>query len=307
MATVPKQGKVHIYESLKQIDSDTWRIGSFILHRTSGSSATATWTDESDNSSYTLTKASSSHPPATSSPNSPHISIIHQCGDASIVWAIGKSAVCKIRYIEKDVTPESVTLNFVQDQRPSFETPKVLYHAFDEDRSYLFLQRLPGATLDKAWPSLSEQSRMDCVKRVVDICKEMSQWEGNWLGGVDHQYAPEDYLRPKGAKDYSSLQASCETLGMDCSRFFFYHADLGPGNIIVEPESGRLSIIDFEIAGYFPKAWIRTKFRLSSGMNLSHEATSGDRGEWRKQVQIALGAEGFTDHAEAFMQWRKDR
>jgi hypothetical protein len=63
---------------------------------------------------------------------------------------------CKARYIEEGVTPESVTLEFVQRKQPSFETPKVLFHAFNHDRSFLFIQRLPGQTLDSAWPSLSE-------------------------------------------------------------------------------------------------------------------------------------------------------
>lgn len=42
---------------------------------------------------------------------------------------------------------------------------------------------------------------------------------------------------------------------MACSKFVFYHADLGPGNIIVEdiPETGTIDVIDWELASYFPK------------------------------------------------------
>lgn len=44
-------------------------------------------------------------------------------------------------------------------------------------------------------------------------------------------------------------------MGMACSKFVFYHADLGPGNIIVEdiPETGTIDVIDWELASYFPK------------------------------------------------------
>jgi thiamine kinase-like enzyme len=51
-------------------------------------------------------------------------------------------------------------------------------------------------------------------------------------------------------------------MGMDCLNFVFNYADLGPTNIIVKdkPNSGKVRIIDFEIAGYFPQSWIRTKF-----------------------------------------------
>lgn len=43
-----------------------------------------------------------------------------------------------------------------------------------------------------------------------------------------------------------------------------------PGNVIVVdvPEIGDICIIDWEITGYFPRGWIRTKFRMSGGMRL---------------------------------------
>jgi hypothetical protein len=93
---------------------------------------------------------------------------------------------------------------------------------------------------------------------------------------------------------------------MDCSSFVFYHADLGPTNIIVEnvPISGEIGIIDFEIAGFFPRSWIRTKFRLSSGMDLSPSA-SGDPYWWRREVQKALGASGFDDVRVAWEEWQE--
>jgi len=137
----------------------------------------------------------------------------------------------------------------------------------------------------------------------------MAAWEGTKLGGVNNQNLLEYYLQPKGAEDFDSLQATCEAIGIDCSRFVFFHADLGPTNIIVEeePVSRKVGIIDFEIAGYFPKGWIRTKFRVSSGMDLSESATSEDPKWWRGEVQKALGANGFEEHADDFMVWRSKR
>lgn len=61
---------------------------------------------------------------------------------------------------------------------------------------------------------------------------------------------------------------SRRALGMECSPLVFYHCDLGPGNIIIDPEDDSIGIIDWETAGYVPKDWIRTKFCLSSGINL---------------------------------------
>ncbi|PVH90207.1 hypothetical protein DM02DRAFT_621128 [Periconia macrospinosa] len=299
-----KGGKDHINQSFKQIDSSTWLIGSLMLSRSPDLSNNATWNDISDNSSYTLTVAPTFHDLTTSSPNSPFINLVHEAGDASAVWSIGNCAFCKVKYIEEGVTSESTTLDFVQAQNPSFDTPKVIYHAFGKDRSYLFLERLPGRTLDSAWPNLNETWRQYYVNAVVNTCKEMSEWAGNRLGGVDNRDVPEYFLQPQGADDFSTLQTTCEAIGMDCSKFVFYHADLGPSNIIVEEEPmlGKIGIIDFEISGYFPRSWIRTKFRLSSGMNLSASA-SNDPTWWRSEIQKALGANGFEDCAEAWMKW----
>lgn len=164
MVVVRKWGENHINKSIKQIDSNTWLIGGLVLHRFPYPSDTATWND--DNSSYTLAKAPTSLP-FTTLPDSPYIKLVHEAGDASAVWSIGNNAFCKVRYIEEGVTPEAVTLNFVRAQKPSVETPRVLYHAFDNDLSYLFLQRLPGRTLDAAWPSLNEHWRHHYVTAVV--------------------------------------------------------------------------------------------------------------------------------------------
>lgn len=305
MVIVRKYGEDHINKSLKQVDSNTWLIGGLVLHRSPYPSDTATWNDDSDNSSYTLTE--SPHPtPSATEPDSPFIKLVHEAGDESAVWSIGNNAFCKARYTQEGVTPESVTLNFVRDQKPSFKVPKVLHHAFGHDRSYLFLQRVPGRTLDTAWPTLNDYWRRHYVDAVVNVCKEMSEWKGHRFRGVDNQHIPEYYLVvPRGSDDFSTLQTGCEAIDMDCSSFVFYHADLGPTNIIVEdePSSGSVGIIDFEISGYFPRGWIRTKFRLSSGMDLSDEAS--DRpGWWRSEVQKALEANGFDDFSQAWMEWR---
>ncbi|KFY89015.1 hypothetical protein V500_05991 [Pseudogymnoascus sp. VKM F-4518 (FW-2643)] len=309
MVAVRKWGDDHINKSIRQINLDTWLIDGLVLHRSPCLSNAATWNVDGDNSSYTLTEAPTPLPSATTPLDSPYIKLVYEAGDASAVWSIGNNALCKVKYIEEGVTPESVTLHFVRDQHPSFETPKVIHHAFGNDRSYLFLQRVPGRTLDAAWPSLDEYWRRHYVKVVANICSEMAVWKGAKFGGVDGKNIPERYLVKSSApEDFSSanLQAECEAMGMDCSNFVFGHADLGPTNIIVEdePDSGQVGIIEFEIAGYFPRSWIRTKFRISSGMDLSPLAADNPHW-WRAEVQRALGANGFDDAVEAWEEWRR--
>lgn len=74
------------------------------------------------------------------------------------------------------------------------------------------------------------------------------------LGGVDRKNVPKQYLVKYGA-DYNynpeNLREACELMGMNCSKFVFYHSDLGPGNIIEDvPVTGFVGIIDWEALEY---------------------------------------------------------
>jgi hypothetical protein len=92
---------------------------------------------------------------------------------------------------------------------------------------------------------------------------------------VDGKDMPEHYLAKRvGAygEDMRSavLQEACEAIGMDCSSFVFQHNVLAPDSIIVEdvPTKGIIGIIDWYCAGYLPRGWIATKFRLCPGLDL---------------------------------------
>ncbi|KAF2236429.1 hypothetical protein EV356DRAFT_70857 [Viridothelium virens] len=307
MADVRKFGDQHILKSLKTIDNNTWLIGDLILRRLPEFFEFATWNDD-DGSSFLLAVARKPLPVATKDVDSPHISLIHEAGDASAVWRIGNNVICKARYTLPGITPESTTLQYVQGKGPSFMTPEVLYHAFDHDRNYLFLRRIPGKTLFKIWPMLDGYWQQKDIGEIVRIIQEMAQWKGS-LGGVDGQGILENWLLvPRAKRDYTpeNLRANCADLGMDCSDCVFYHADLAPTNILVEdaPLTGRVGIVDFELAGFFPKSWIRTKFRASWAFDLD-ESTNAIPELFRTQMEKALEAHGYDDLTEAWRQRRK--
>lgn len=287
---------------LRQIDDHTWLLGNLTLRRSTRESNAATWNDNGDGSSYIVTPVSAPTPP-TSPPDSPYVALVHQIPDRSFVWAVGSDAFCKIKRKERGVTSERATLEYVRHQRPNFNVPEVLYHAEEDEWSYLFLRRMAGRTLNSAWPTLTEDWRSNYARTIVAICQEMAQWEGDRMSGVDGQNIAEYYLTKDD--DFSNLERTCITLGMDCTRFVFYHADLGPTNIIVEdqPSAGTVAVIDFEIAGFFPTGWIRTKFRVSPAMSL----TGTDDPQWF-QIKVEEGLEsiGFKDHAEAFTKWSRE-
>ena len=218
--------------SIQEIDDDSWIIGDRILSRRRSPTYGPKWSD-----------------------------------GAGSFYVIS-DAFCKVKILLPSATREHVTLKYLSDKRLSFATPKVHYHAEHDGRYYIILSRLPGQTLIEAWPHMDETIKQYYVSRIAEICQEMAMWRAHHISGVDGQYLSDQFLshtRLGSPIDCSpqNLLSNCKDLGMDCSTLTFYHCDLGPGNIIVSLTEGSIGIIDWETAGFVPKEWIRTKFRVS--------------------------------------------
>ncbi|KZF20396.1 hypothetical protein L228DRAFT_256802 [Xylona heveae TC161] len=283
-----------INQSIQQVNSNTWLICGRLLCERISRSTDADWDDEVDIAkSYRLTLDPSPAPDKVTDLDShdPHIQLQYDPGGCSAVWAIGNNAFCKVKSLISGVTPEKDTLAYVENlHNRKFTTPKVIYHIQLEDRTILILQRLPGRTLGEAWPTLDIRWKENYAKMIVESCKDLAVQKHGKLCGVDGiSGIPEEYLiQKRKEKDFSctNLQKACEQIGMDCSEFVFYHADLGPGNIIVEddpPQKGTIGIIDWEIAG---------------GLDLPDGSL-----EWRILVQELMGANNFESHLQEWADW----
>ncbi|KAJ5543454.1 hypothetical protein N7535_005878 [Penicillium sp. DV-2018c] len=302
-----------VKESLKQIDPNTWLIGPLLLHRSKGhcststSTSTSTWYDQANDDNYTITHAPTPPPPTLPSSSDPKINLVRECGGTSAE----ATHSAKSNYASAPIastTPEAATLAFVHAQRPppDFDIPKVLHHAEHNGRSYLFLSRVPGRTLEEAWSSLDEKWRQHYMNAIVSVCKFLCRRENNMLCGVDGNNVFEPFfIKQNAEEDFSpaNLMRSCKEMGMDCEKFVFFHADLAPGNIIVEdiPETGVVGIIDWEVAGYFPRGWIRTKFRVNSGLDLP-DGVAESPWEWRSGVAKLLEVNGFEDYSSHWVE-----
>jgi aminoglycoside phosphotransferase len=227
---------------------------------------------------------------------------VYAAGDVSAVWRAGEAFI-KIRDIKfPQVTREHVTLEFLEAKKPlNFAIRTVLYHGEWDGRYYLILSRVPGRTLTEAWPTMDEEMREYYVQRVAKACEEMAQWKGEALGGVDGGQVMELYLRKGGSLEQDELRRNCAGMGMDVSCLVFYHCDLGPGNIIVDIESKGLGIIDWEIVGYLPREWVRTKFHLSSGMDVPDVKDEDAKSDWRAFVARRLAEMGFQEVIDGWL------
>ncbi|KAK0628273.1 kinase-like domain-containing protein [Bombardia bombarda] len=242
-------------------------------------------------------------------PAESHIQKLYDAGGVSAVWRIG-DAICKARkYPDPNMTLEHVTLDYLHNKCPlgqlNFTIPNVIHHTRSEDRYFIIQSRLPGETLAEAWPSMDEGMKEYYVSRVAGICRDLAAWTGGSVCGVDGRNLSDLYLTPlHGIEDMSpqNLLGNCAELGMDCSSFLFYHCDLGPGNIIVGPAERSLGIVDWEMAGFVPREWIRTKVCVSSGLDLPGD-DDDLRQDWRRRLQRRLGQDGFPEIADQWMVW----
>ncbi|KAK2051048.1 hypothetical protein LY76DRAFT_529292 [Colletotrichum caudatum] len=296
-----------VNSSIREIDSQTWLIGDrLLLSRSSAASPRCLWSDGCG-SFYRISEVTEAPPvlQSLSTPSLELIRLVYDAGDSSAVWAIG-NAFLKIKISNQPrTTREHVTLAGVKAMKPSFSIPDVLYHGEWDGRQYLILSKVPGMTLADAWPTMDETTKCHYVDRVVGVCKELGKLQADRISGIDRNELLDPLLIKRDAeKDFSheNLVKSCMELDMDCSTFIFSHCDLGPGNLIIDND-GSLGIIDWEMAGFVPKDWIRTRFCISGGLDLP--GVGEERVDWRRRMQRRLGLEGYTEIADEWMSWWK--
>ncbi|KAF5021480.1 hypothetical protein F66182_6480 [Fusarium sp. NRRL 66182] len=240
---------VTVRESIREIDDNSWLIGNKIL-LSRASLSECTWGDR-NGGGYSISDAPLPLPESRPLSDTSDIKLVYDAGGVSAVFSIG-DAFCKVKILDvPDATREHVTLAWLHQRTWSFAIPDVLYHAEYDGRYYIILSRIPGETIDSLWAALDESMRQYYAERIVDICKELAvPADGSNISGVDGGALPERYLCGRKVDcSPQNLRKTCLGLGMDCSNLVFYHCDLGPSNVLVDPANGSIGIIDWETAG----------------------------------------------------------
>ncbi|KAK0739003.1 hypothetical protein B0T21DRAFT_284472 [Apiosordaria backusii] len=312
--------KTHINDSIRKINANSWLIGEKLqLYRGRTASHTQPSWSDGEGGYFILSDAPQPLPESRAHPeNSPELPRVYDAGDQAAVWRAG-DAFIKVHDVKTpQKTREHSTLQFLHsktEEKPlGFEIPTVLYHGEWDSREYHVLTRVRGQTLAAAWPSMDGTLREFFVTRIAEICQQLAEWKrdaSQGVGGADGGWMEEMYLTTKHNTSLNPqvLAQSCGAMGMDISSpFVFYHTDLGPTNIIVDAESRSIGIIDWETAGYVPIEWVRTKFRLSSGMDFPQgDGEDYKSTDWRRLVGVKLGEMGFKDAVEGWLMFRASR
>lgn len=302
----------HLNESIREINRNSWLVSSqFLLTQSSSPSLDknpvqqACW---SDGNGGCFVLATAPLPLPNSIPlaeGSSPVVRVHEVDNQAAVWRAGEAFIKAHHMCYPDVTREHLTLQFLKDkQLNGFKFPEVYFHFEIGSQYFLVASRVPGQLLEEAWPNMNETLRKSYVRKVANVCNQLTSWKHDSICGVDGHQLLERYLvrgnsNAADALSPQQLLKNCTEMCMDVSEFVFYHCDLGPTNILVDISTGSLSIIDWELAGYVPIEWVRTKFRLSAGMDFNY-GTEESKKDWRRRVAMQLGEMGYRDVVDAW-------
>ncbi|OAX85189.1 hypothetical protein ACJ72_00418 [Emergomyces africanus] len=226
------------------------------------------------------------------------VHLVHEGGSSSAVWAIGKSAFCKVKSWHPSMELEGETIAFVRKHVPQIPVPEVIYSWIDEDRTFLVLKRIQGATLRDAWPSFSSLQHDLILENIASICDLLALKTSAKLQSVSEKSLSERFLAVSkdGFLGPLTLSESLEyftVLDSDlCPQigkvFYLYHADLGPGNIMVSKDGSITDILDWEAAGFYPRFWMATKPSIAPGLDFSPLIAGIEEFEWKKRLRLEL-------------------
>lgn len=275
-------------------------------------SAVTTWKDSND--TYYLRRAVDEFLPE----NNVFEDVIYKAGTGSAVWAIGRNVICKVKTWCHGIEMESSTLAFLSVNFPHIPVPDVVFSWIDTNmnRTFLLLKRIEGHTLQSAWPSLSSEDKHRIASTVAQYCNDLATSQSSsfqsatGLGVLEpflnvHAEASHPSWKPRLLGPFPSLtfvkylqRISKRPTPIFEGTFHFYHADLGPTNILVSQDGEVKGILDWESAAFYPDFWVSLKPYISAGFLLN---TNETRYEWVDIFEAKLSEIGFRlnmDHAE---------
>ncbi|KAI4208926.1 MAG: hypothetical protein LQ351_008086 [Letrouitia transgressa] len=310
---------------------DSWSMGSLMLCEKVDRSAVieglTTWEDS--DGIWCLRCRDTPLTATTPPPGDSDVNRTYFCGNAAAMWLISPNVLCKVKSWVPGVTPEAETIGWVAENCPNIPIPNVIYSWIDPtwQRSFCLMNVVPGVTLDDAWNELSKDDRTaiadEVVTYIIDAAQHTSPMISTAIGtGITfHGWilgSPEPEM--KGANNWQpdlhptltpeQLDGTLRHIGGQKSpekvdHFVFFHGDLAPTNIFLDKDKNDKwhvsSIIDWEIAGFLPKWYIRTIVGVSPAYLLNQKDTK-EALTWSFELSRSLEKHGFHEYC----QWLED-
>ncbi|KAI4157140.1 MAG: hypothetical protein LQ342_008510 [Letrouitia transgressa] len=317
--------------SIGHLGFGSWSMGSSVIcekeDECTDADTLTTWNDKDE--TWRLRRRD---PPLTATITPPGDSDFQReyvCGNVTAIWRISPNVLCKVKSWMPGVTPEADTIMWVAKNCPTIPVPKVIHSWIDQDwqRSFCLMEAVPGVTLDQAWNGLSMEERTAIANEVVTYIVDAAQHtsprisSANGTGITYHGWIL-GTSRPeiKGADDWQpdlhppmtpeELDERLVLIGGQKSpekvdHFIFFHGDLAPVNIFLDKnekdEWHVSSIIDWEVAGFLPKWYIRTIVGVSTAHLLNQ--APGEEEMWSVELSRALEKRGFQEYCK----WLNER
>ncbi|KAI4208968.1 MAG: hypothetical protein LQ351_008048 [Letrouitia transgressa] len=306
---------------------DSWSMGSLMLCEKVGrtvADAVATWEDSDE--TWCLRRRDHPLTATTPPPGDSDVNRTYFCGNAAAIWLISPNVLCKVKGWIPGVTPEAETIKWVAKNCPNIPIPNVVYSWIDEawQRSFCLINVVPGVTLDDAWNELSKEERTaianEVVIHVIDAAQHTSPtistaigtgitFHGWILGGPKPEMEGANNWQPDlhpimtpEQLDQRLFQLGGQKGPEEVAYFVFFHGDLAPANIFIDKDKNDKwhvsSIIDWEVAGFLPKWYIRTSASVSPAYLLNSYKYGREDVQWSIELSRSLGKHGFQEYCK---------
>lgn len=211
-----------------------------------------------------------------------------------------------VRIGQSDLRAERRCLELIAHQT-SVPVPRVYSFHLSKEFEHLIMEKLPGTTLQHAWPNLSRLEREGIADKVVQLIHQLRQLQSP---SIEAAFCNRQPLQPglRDANDFSmermieyhSCEAVTEYIREKCAAFgqtpnVFTHGDLDWSNIMVKGKKV-CGIVDMESGGYFAPYW--------EWVSVKHFSQYLPEDSWFSLLEARLSKE---HHAEWNGMWEVER
>ena len=201
-----------------------------------------------------------------------HVKLFYSMGDRG-AWSLGNRIILKERDFAES-NNEIVNCRFLS-QSTTLPVPEIIEHWNEVGRSFILSRRVPGQTLEAAWPSLSPDDRERIAIQTAAYLKQLRLIQSSRMQCLEGKpiYSAllfRDHMLPHGPfatdeefwQDFEQQLHHLPQRAQDkirerlppCQPYTFTHNDLAMVNIIVH-DGNLAAIIDWEVSGFFPVWW----------------------------------------------------